>query len=94
MFSMRFDPDGVVRLSGRLDASEAERANDELDAITGPMTLDCSNLEYISSAGLSVVLVTHKRLTAAGHGLRVTNLQPRVRNVFTYAGLHRILHIE
>jgi anti-anti-sigma factor len=94
MFAMRVEPDGVVRLSGRLDASEAEQANDELDAITGPVTLDCSNLEYISSAGLSVMLVTHKRLTAAGHALRLTNLQPRVRNVFTYAGLHRILQIE
>ena len=94
MFAMRVESDGVVRLTGRLDASEAERAIDGLEAITGPMTLDCSNLEYISSAGLSVMLVTHKRLLASGHALRLTNLQPRVRNVFTYAGLHRILQIE
>lgn len=94
MFAMQVEPDGIVRLSGRLDASEADRAIDGLDTITGPVTLDCSNLEYISSAGLSVVLVTHKRLRAAGHALRLTNLQPRVRNVFTFAGLHRILQIE
>ena len=94
MFAMRVERDGVVSLSGRLDASEADRAIDSLEAITGPVTLDCSNLEYISSAGLSVMLVTHKRLVAAGHALRLTNLQPRVRNVFTYAGLHRILQIE
>lgn len=94
MFAMQIEADGMVRLSGRLDASEAERAIDGLDAMTGPVTLDCSNLEYISSAGLSVMLVTHKRLTAAGHALRLTNLQPRVRNVFMYSGLHRILQIE
>jgi anti-anti-sigma factor len=94
MFAMEFGPDGVVRLSGRLDASEADRAHDELDAIAGSVTLDCSHLEYISSAGLSVMLVTHKRLTAAGHALRITNLQPRVLNVFKFAGLHRILQIE
>ncbi|TMQ55774.1 MAG: STAS domain-containing protein [Candidatus Eisenbacteria bacterium] len=94
MFSMQLEPHGVVRLTGRLDASEADRAIDGLDAITGPVTLDCSNLEYISSAGLSVMLVTHRRLRAAGHALRLTNLQPRVRNVFTYAGLHRVLQIE
>ena len=93
-FSMRVEPGGVVHLSGRLDASEADGAIDRLETITGPMTLDCSNLEYISSAGLSVVLVTHKRLLASGHALRLTNLQPRVRNVFTYAGMHRILRIE
>ena len=94
MFTMSVEPDGVVRLSGRLDASEAERVVDDLGTITGPVTLDCTHLEYISSAGLSVMLVTHKRLLAAGHALRLTNLQPRVRNVFTYAGLHRILQIE
>jgi len=94
MFAMQVEPDGIVRLSGRLDASEAERAIDGLDAITGPVTMDCSNFEYIWSAGLSVMLVTHKRLMAAGHALRITNLQPRVLNVFTYAGLHRILQIE
>lgn len=94
MFAIQVGSDGVVRLSGRLDASEAGRAIDDLEAIAGPVTLDCANLEYISSAGLSVMLVTHKRLLAAGHALRLTNLQPRVRNVFTYSGLHRILQIE
>ena len=94
MFTMQTGPDGVIRLWGRLDAAEAERAIDGLDAINGPATLDCANLEYISSAGLSLMLVTHKRLLAAGHALRLTNLQPKVRNVLTYAGLHRILQIE
>jgi anti-anti-sigma regulatory factor len=40
------------------------------------------------------MLLTHKRLLAAGHALRITHLQPRVRNVFTFAGLDRILKIE
>ena len=94
MFAMLVEPDGVVRLSGRLDASEADQAIDGFEAITGPVTVDCSNLEYISSAGLSVVLVTHKRLIAAGHALRLVNLRPKVRNVFTYSGLHKVLQIE
>ena len=94
MFAMQDGPDGVIRLQGRLDAAEAELAIDRLEAISGPTTLDCANLEYISSAGLSIMLVTHKRLLALGHALRLTNLQPKVRNVLTYAGLDRILLIE
>ena len=94
MFAMQMEPDGVVRLSGRLDASQAERAIDELETISGPLVLDCTDLEYISSAGLSVMLMTHKRLMAAGHEFRLKNLQPKVRNVLTYAGLNRILQIE
>jgi anti-sigma B factor antagonist len=94
MFSIHADGSGVVRLLGRLDASEAEKARDDLDGMAGPVTLDCGSLDYISSAGLSVMLVTHKRLLASGHRLRLINLQPRVRNVFAYAGLDRILQIE
>lgn len=94
MFQLRIETDGVVRLSGRLDASEADKAIEDLRALEGPMTLDCSALEYISSAGLSVMVMTYKRLHAAGHSLRLVNLQPKVRNVFTYAGLHKLLSIE
>ena len=94
MFEIRVETDGLVRLSGRLDASEADKASEDLRALEGPMTLECSALEYISSAGLSVVVMTFKRLHAAGHSLRLVNLQPKVRNVFTYAGLHRLLNIE
>jgi anti-sigma B factor antagonist len=94
MFSMQVEPGGLVRLAGRLDAAEADRATADLAAIDGAVTLDCSRLEYVSSAGLSVMLVTHKRLLASGHALRLVNLQPRVRNVITYAGLNRILQIE
>ncbi len=94
MFEIRVESAGLVRLLGRLDASEAERAGEDLRALEGPMTLDCSSLEYISSAGLSLVVMTYKRLQAAGHSLRLVNLQPKVRNVFTYARLDRLLNIE
>jgi len=93
-FDMRVEPEGVVRLRGRLDASQAEGAQRELQAMTGPLTLDCSDLEYISSAGLSVLVVTYKRLNVAGQALRLVNLQPNVRNTLTYAGFHRLLNIE
>jgi anti-sigma B factor antagonist len=94
MFALSVEPGGLVRFSGRLDAAEADRALAGLEGLTGPVTVDCSELVYISSAGLSVVLLTHKRLMADGQALRLVNLQPRVRNVFTYAGLDRILKLE
>jgi anti-anti-sigma factor len=94
MFKLEIEPGGLVRLKGRLDASEADQATVDLETVEGPITLDCSELEYISSAGLSVVLITYKRLMAEGHAFRLVNLQPKVRNVFTYAGLHRILQLE
>jgi anti-sigma B factor antagonist len=94
MFEMRTEDGGLIRLSGRLDAAEADQALEDLQQVAGPMTLDLTGLTYISSAGLAVVVQVYKRLHAAGHDLRLVNLQPKVRNVFTYAGLHKLLNIE
>jgi len=94
MFAIELENDGIVRLAGRLDAAEAEVARGVFRKLTGSVTVDCERLEYISSAGLSVLVEAYKRLSASGHGLRLTRLQPRVRNVFAYSGLDRILRIE
>ena len=94
MLEIRNPSTGQVELVGRLDASEAERADQTLRAMTGSLRLDCSGLDYISSAGLGVLIELHKRLVAAGQTLTLANLVPRVRNVFMYAGLDRLLNIE
>jgi anti-sigma B factor antagonist len=89
MFEIEIRDPGSVLLRGRLDASEAEKAIEVLRGIPGPITADCSELEYISSAGIGVLVETHKRLLDTGQALTLKNLTPRVRNVFTYAGLHK-----
>ena len=58
------------------------------------MTLDCSELEYISSAGLGVLLKTQKRLLATGGKLRLVGLKPHLRDIFTYSGFDQLFEIE
>lgn len=94
MFRMDKDAGGGVRLIGRLDAAEADQATKAFAALEGPVVADCSQLEYISSAGISVLMITYKRLQQKGHSLRLTAVQPRVRNVFVYSGLAPMLGIE
>lgn len=94
MFEIEIRDQGNISLRGRLDASEAEKAILVLRGLPGPLTADCSELEYISSAGIGVLVETHKRLLDAGQALKLKNLNPRVKNVFTYAGLHKFLLIE
>lgn len=94
MFEIRVEANGLVRLSGRLDASESDHAQSVLRGLDTSLTLDCSKLDYISSAGIGVFIETYKRLHASGHSLKLVHLLPRVRNIFTYAGLNRILNIE
>ena len=94
MFDIQLREGGRIQLSGRLDAAEAERAMSVLGGIDAPMTLDFSELEYISSAGIGVIMETYKRLLKGGHPLTLVQMTPKVRNVFRYAGLDRVLLIE
>jgi anti-sigma B factor antagonist len=94
VLELRVDEGGVVRVLGRLDAAESDRALAALEKLPGPLTLECSQLEYISSAGISVIMQTWKRLNSQGSSLRLTGLTPRVRNVFGFAGLDKVLDIQ
>jgi len=85
---------GGLRLAGRLDAAQAPAAQAALDRVNGAVTLDLSALDYISSAGLGVLLKTHKRLVGAGGGLRLVGLRPHIREIFAYAGFDQIFPIE
>jgi anti-sigma B factor antagonist len=94
MLDIRVREDGTVLLTGRLDASQADQAMALFRKFEGPLTADFTGLDYISSAGISVMVETHKRLRDAGQTFRLVNMQPRVRNVFMYSGLDRVLRIE
>ncbi len=66
MFDIQTNELGQVAVSGRLDAAQAERAQQFLDKLAGECVIYMSSLEYVSSAGLGVLLKTHKRLMAGG----------------------------
>lgn len=76
-----------VSMRGRLDASQAAFADRELQRITESTELDVSGLDYISSAGLGVLVKAQVRLREANHSLRLVDPQPRVRAVFHFASL-------
>lgn len=85
----------VVTVIGRLDTNTAIELDVALQSVGAPeVLLSCSELEYVSSAGLRVILAAHKRLTAEGQTLRLTGLRAEVRSVFEMTGFVRILNIE
>ena len=86
--------DDGLRLAGRLDAAQAPAAQSALDRLHGDAVLDMSALDYISSAGLGVLLKTQKRLTSAGGGLRLVGVRTHIREIFGYAGFDQIFTIE
>ncbi|MBY0557900.1 MAG: STAS domain-containing protein [Burkholderiaceae bacterium] len=91
--------DGVaaLQLSGRLDSATAsgfEKPLQDLFNLPGSrVLLDFSALDYISSAGLRVVLMAAKRAKLAQGALLLCSLQPQVRDVFEISGFLRILEV-
>src|SRR5688572_29420902 len=55
MLAIDYGSEGVVVIAGRLDAAQSPAAQTFFDQVQGPVTVDCSRLEYISSAGLGVL---------------------------------------
>ena len=94
MFSIEFGDSGEILCSGRLDAAQCARAEEFLGAIVSSSTLDFSRLEYISSAGLGILLKTQKRLVENGAGLKIINVNNHIHDVFRYSGFHSIFEIE
>ena len=85
-----------IALEGRLDtmtAPELEAALNESLNGAESLVLDFSKLEYISSAGLRVLLSAHKAMSAKS-GMKVTNVNEIVREVFDVTGFADILTIE
>jgi anti-sigma B factor antagonist len=94
MFAIDFGAEGIVVVAGRLDAAQSPAAQSFLDRVQGVVTLDCSRLEYLSSAGLGVLLKTHKRLLASAGKLRLTGVNRHLQDIFVYSGLDQIFEIE
>ncbi len=94
MFEIRLEPNGEIRLQGRFDATQVEKAFEIFNQISKTTTIDFSDLDYISSAGLSVLLKTQKRLKSEGHELIIKNLNRHIREIFKYAGFDLIFKIE
>ncbi len=94
MFEIEVSEPGQVVIKGRLDAAKAGSAEEFLGAIDGVFVIDLSELEYISSAGLGVLLKTHKRLMVSSGGLRLVNVKNHINDVFKYSGFDKLFVIE
>ncbi len=94
MLTIESGPDGTVVIAGRLDAAQSAMAQTFLDQVSGRVILDCRALEYISSAGLGVLLKTQKRLLPASGKLCLTGVGPHLLDIFKYSGFNQIFEIE
>jgi len=87
----------IVRLKGRLDSSAAAAAEEGLLVALGGVpprvAIDMTELAYISSAGLRVLLVLAKKVQQQRGNVALFGLAPNVREVFAVSGFDSIFSI-
>lgn len=99
MTIIQIEKDGIMELSisGRLDAVSAVEAdkdfNKVIDAGHENLLFNLDNLDYISSAGLRVLLVAAKRIQQNGGKVVLCSLSNNVKEVFEISGFSSIFNI-
>jgi anti-anti-sigma factor len=94
MFSITVKDDGEILVAGRFDASQVDVADAVFMKVTSTTRVNFQGLDYISSAGLGVLLKTQKRLSGSGQSLILTHMNKLVRDVFRIARFDLVFRIE
>ena len=88
----------IIPLQGQINSANAAAIEAAVLALVDGgsrnLVLDFATLDYISSAGLRMVLVVAKRLKQEGGQLVLCGMQPHVREVFDISGFLAILNVE
>ena len=85
----------TIRLGGRLDTNSSPQLDAEITDLTGitELIFDFSELDYISSSGLRVLLGTQKRISKTGT-MKVIGANETIMEVFDISGFSQIIAIE
>ena len=86
----------TLSVEGRLDTLTAPELEKEIESLAGSaedLVVDFAKLEYISSAGLRVLLSAHKLFAKKG-GMAITNVNETVLDIFEVTGFKDILTIR
>ncbi len=89
----KYEQNRIV-LSGRLDNEAIDAFRETLDDYSGVIELDMSEVDYINSAGLSVILATYQRLRKSRGRLVIHNPMPYIREVLSISGLDYLVQVQ
>lgn len=86
----------ILQIEGRLDTLTAPNLESVINSVgleVKELVIDMEKLEYVSSAGLRVILSAHKKMTRLG-SMKIINVCENVMEVFEITGFSQILTIN
>lgn len=88
----------TIAVEGRLDTVTSSQLEQEVSEVFEEektnIVFDFASLEYISSAGLRVLLAAQKQINALGTEMRIIGANDVVKEIFEITGFSDIMHIE
>ena len=85
----------VIKVSGRLDSNTFDVLGQKMNSIDDmKIIMDFSELDYISSAGLRIILMNAKKMKKTGGHFRLCCMKEFIKEIFDIAGFSRILNID
>ena len=99
IFNIQEQSEGMMAtVSGRLDTPSAVKAQQEITPLLQnadkQITLDCKDLEYISSSGLRLFLTIRKEAQAKGGKVTIININEEIKKVFMMTGFFNLFDIK
>lgn len=87
----------TVKPEGRIDTKTSPILESDIQKYidsTDNMILDFTNVDYISSGGMRVLLALHKRLKKKGGTLKVINVKDSIYEIFKLVGFHSMVEVS
>jgi len=87
----------IVTMSGELDHHVAKSIRIEVDELilkkrTKNLIFDMSQLKFMDSSGIGVILGRYKNITNIGGKVAVVNVSDRVDRIFSMTGLYKVIN--
>ena len=94
MFEINNTDNREIRLIGRFDAAQTDKARSFLNQINETATINLEKLDYISSAGLGILVMVQKRLKVKGDQIILKGMNNHVKEILMIARFDLIFEIE
>lgn len=95
MFSISYNKGtNNIKISGEFDTSKKDEAKEILANLTDSVTIDLSELEFISSAGIGILVMAYQNLKKQNKNFTLINLKPHIKKVFEVSLLDTVFNIK